>query len=391
VLSSIFPDTSHYSRPAVLALADGSVYRGYAFGASGHAVAEVVFNTSMTGYQEILTDPSYLGQIVTLTYPHIGNTGVNPDDTESKQVQAAGLIVRDIALLHSNFRATGDLDQYLQQNNIVAIAGVDTRSLTRRLRSKGTQAGCILTGDDADKAIALAQAYSLADNQDLATQVATTEVYEWDQGEWSLENGFLPAPTPDKHVVVVDFGVKQSILRQLAARGCRVTVVPADSSAVAILQHRPDGVLLSNGPGNPAFCHQAIDTARDLIDEGLPVFGICLGHQILGHALGANSFKLPAGHHGSNHPVQELATGKVFITSQNHNYALDADSLSADMVCTHRSLFDRSLQGFKHKNKPVFGFQGHPEANPGPRDIAALFDQFIHYMTSPSTASAKGQ
>ncbi|HLR29316.1 MAG TPA: glutamine-hydrolyzing carbamoyl-phosphate synthase small subunit [Paenalcaligenes sp.] len=386
MLSSIFPDTMQYSRPAILALADGSIFHGYAFGADGHAVAEVVFNTSMTGYQEILTDPSYFGQIVTLTYPHIGNTGVNPEDIESKGVQAAGLIARDSVSYMSNFRAQETLSEYLRQNNVVAIAGVDTRSLTRRIRDNGTQAGCILVGTDEQKALELARDYSLKANQMLAPQVSTDKNYAWSQGLWALGQGFDAAGSLDKHVVVVDFGVKQSILRQLVARGCQVTVVPAQTSAIAIQELNPDGVLLSNGPGNPALCTEGIETAQALIAAGVPVFGVCLGHQILGHALGAKSIKLTAGHHGSNHPVQELATNKVYITSQNHNYALDADSFTPDMVLTHRSLFDRSVQGFKHKTKPVFGFQGHPEANPGPRDIAALFDVFIDSMTPSQKA-----
>ncbi len=376
----------HYSRPAILALADGSIFHGYAFGAEGHAVAEVVFNTSMTGYQEILTDPSYFGQIVTLTYPHIGNTGVNPEDTESKRVQAAGLIVRDYVAHQSNFRATQSLAEYLQQNNIVAITGVDTRSLTRLIRDKGTQAGCILVGTDEQKAVELARHYSLEAHQEFATQVTTKQSYEWTQGPWVLGQGFETAHAPERHVVVVDFGVKESILRQLVARRCHVTVVPAQTTADAIQALNPDGVLLSNGPGNPTHCTEAIDNARALIASGVPLFGICLGHQILGLALGAKSIKLPAGHHGSNHPVQELATKKVYITSQNHNYVLDADSFTADMELTHISLFDGSVQGFKHKTQPVFGFQGHPEANPGPRDIAALFDVFIDSMTPSQNA-----
>lgn len=375
-----------YSRPAILALADGSIFHGYAFGADGHAVAEVVFNTSMTGYQEILTDPSYFGQIVTLTYPHIGNTGVNPEDTESKRVQAAGLIVRDSASYLSNFRATQSLTEYLHENNIVAITGVDTRRLTRLIRDKGTQAGCILVGTDEEKALELARAYSLDDHQELSSQVSTRQSYEWSQGPWVLGQGFESASHTHRHVVVVDFGVKESILRQLVARGCRVTVVPAHTRAAEILDLNPDGVLLSNGPGNPALYTEAIATAQELFKAQIPLFGICLGYQILGHALGAKSIKLIAGHHGANHPVQDLASKKVYITSQNHNYALDADSFTPEMELTHISLFDRSAQGFKHKTQPIYGFQGHPEANPGPRDIAALFDVFIDDMTPSQKA-----
>lgn len=387
MLSLIFSDTSHYARPAVLALADGTVFHGYAFGAKGHTVAEIVFNTSMTGYQEILSDPSYFGQIVTLTYPHAGNTGVNPEDNESSHTRAAGLIVRDCALRMSNFRATETLTDYLEQNNIVAITGIDTRSLTRLIRERGTQIGCIWEGEDEQAAIAQAQSYARQQGQDLAAQVATTTPHEWDEGSWTLGGGFAQGGTSQRHVVVVDFGVKQSILRQLVDRHCRVTVMPPDSSATDILQLQPDGVVFSNGPGDPAQCPQAIELARALMAESrLPIFGICLGHQILGHALGASSIKLRAGHHGANHPVQELASGKVYITSQNHNYVLDEQSFTPGMQLTHISLFDRSVQGFKLEDRPVFGFQGHPEANPGPRDIAALFDQFIDSMTPSQTA-----
>jgi len=386
VLSSIFSGTSHFARPALLALADGSVFHGYAFGAQGHAVAEVVFNTSMTGYQEILTDPSYFGQIVTLTYPHIGNTGVNPEDAESKRVQAAGLVVRDLALLMSNFRAQQDLPAYLAQNNIVAITGVDTRSLTRLIRDKGTMAACIWPGEDAEAALAEARAFDLARNKNQVLAVATAEPYEWQQGPWVLGQGFSAAPPAKKHVVVVDLGAKCSILRLLVERQCRVTVVPADSSSDDILAYRPDGVVLTNGPGDPQDCTAAIATAQALLERQIPVFGICLGHQVLGLALGAKSFKLKAGHHGANHPVQELATGKVYITSQNHNYALDEQSFTDDMQLTHISLFDRSVQGFTVKNRPAMGFQGHPEANPGPRDSAAFFDQFISLMSPSPTA-----
>lgn len=386
MLSSIFSGTSHYARPSILALADGTVFHGYGIGALGHATGEVVFNTSMTGYQEILTDPSYFGQIVTLTYPHIGNTGVNPQDTESKRVQAAGLVVRDSALQMSNFRANQSLDDYLKQNNTVAIVGIDTRYLTRIIRDKGIQSACIYMGTDTQQAVKLAQEHATKKQQAVPTKVGTNKVYQWQQGPWSLKHGFTPAKQNQYHVVVMDFGVKESILRQLVGRQCQVTVMPSTSTTEELLAKQPSGILLSNGPGDPAKYTHAIRVVKELLAQSVPIFGICLGHQLLGHALGAKSKRLLAGHHGSNHPVQELATGKVYIVSQNHNYVLEKQSFTSEMQLTHISLFDRSVQGFRLSNRPVFGFQGHPEANPGPRDISALFDQFIHFMMPTKTA-----
>lgn len=370
------------SAPAILALADGSVFHGYAIGATGHTVGEVVFNTSMTGYQEILTDPSYRSQIVTLTYPHIGNTGVNQEDVESTQIHAAGLIIRDLPMLASNFRSEQSLSDYLKSQNIVAIAGIDTRRLTRILREKGAQNGAILVGDDVAKALELARGFPGLAGMDLAKVVSVSERYEWTETEWQLGRGYATQTAPQFHVVAFDFGVKRNILRMLAERGCRVTVLPAQSSAAEVLALNPDGVFLSNGPGDPEPCDYAIAAARELIEKGIPTFGICLGHQIMALASGAKTLKMKFGHHGANHPVQDLDSKQVLITSQNHGFAVDQATLPANCRVTHVSLFDGSLQGFERTDKPAFCFQGHPEASPGPQDIAYLFDRFIKLMTS---------
>lgn len=367
---------------AILVLADGSVFHGVSIGAAGQAVGEVVFNTSMTGYQEILTDPSYTQQMVTLTYPHIGNTGVNSEDTESKQIYAAGLIVRDLPLLHSNFRAEESLADYLKRHNTVAIADIDTRRLTRLLRDKGTQAGCIITGNDTsiDQALELAQTFGSMAGKDLAQQVSCTTQYEFTQGEWQLGQGFTQPPAAKFHVVAYDFGVKTNILRMLSERGCRLTVVPATTPAAEVLALNPDGVFLSNGPGDPEPCDYAINAVQEILVHKLPLFGICLGHQLLGLALGAQTRKMPFGHHGANHPVQDMDTGRVVITSQNHGFEVDAATLPDNVRITHKSLFDGSLQGISLINQPAFSFQGHPEASPGPHDVSYLFDRFIEHM-----------
>ncbi len=380
-------------RPAAaLVLADGTVFRGRSIGAPGSTVAEVVFNTAITGYQEILTDPSYQGQIVTLTYPHIGNTGVNPEDTEAGRVYAAGLVVRDCPPLASNFRATQTLQDYLVAERVVGIADIDTRRLTRVLREQGAQAGCVVAGTDAQlgedaiaAALASARAYPGMAGQDLAQVVSTPSSYEWTEGSWQLARadgtpGFV---TPEEfrfHVVAYDFGVKRNILRLLADRGIRVTVVPATTPADEVLALAPDGVFLSNGPGDPEPCSYAIEAARRFIAQKLPLFGICLGHQILGLAVGARTLKMKFGHHGANHPVLDLASRRVYITSQNHGFAVDEKSLPANARPTHVSLFDGSLQGFELSDAPAFCFQGHPEASPGPHDIGDLFDRFVASM-----------
>jgi len=368
---------------AVLALEDGSVFLGRSIGAdsarSGPAVGEVVFNTAMTGYQEILTDPSYARQLVTLTYPHIGNTGCNPEDDESSRPMAGGLIVRDCPARHSNWRAQESLPDYLLRHGIVAIADIDTRRLTRILRELGAQGGAILTGQrvDPEAAIAAARSFPGMQGLDLAREVTTEESYTWDQGSWDLDRVAWNESVSERHVVAYDFGVKRNILRMLADRGCRVTVVPATTPADEALALRPDGIFLSNGPGDPQPCEYAVEAIRQFIALKIPLFGICLGHQLLGLAVGARSVKMKFGHHGANHPVQDLATGKVMITSQNHGFAIDEESLPDQAVATHRSLFDGSLQGIELRNAPAFGFQGHPEASPGPRDIAPIFDRFI--------------
>ena len=372
---------------AILVLADGSVFRGQSIGFEGSTVGEVVFNTAMTGYQEILTDPSYTKQMVTLTYPHIGNTGCNTQDTESRQVFAAGLIIRDLPIVASNFRSEQSLQDYLVANQTVAIADIDTRRLTRILRDKGAQAGCILTGNDltaADEARALEQAKAFGSmaGKDLAKEVTCAESYEWTEGEWTLEHGFKQPAKQPFHVVAYDFGVKTNILRMLAERGCRLTVVPAQTPAKEVLALNPDGVFLSNGPGDPAACDYAIEAVKTIVEDArnLPVFGICLGHQILALASGAKTVKMPHGHHGANHPVQNMETGTVMITSQNHGFAVDAETLPANLKATHKSLFDQTLQGIHRTDKPAFSFQGHPEASPGPHDCAPLFDHFIELI-----------
>ena len=371
--------------PALLALADGTVFRGRAIGATGQSVGEVVFNTAMTGYQEIVTDPSYAGQIVTLTYPHIGNVGVNPEDAESRRVFAAGLVIRDLPRLVSNFRSTQDLSAYLAASNVVGIADIDTRRLTRILREKGAQNGCLvaaaaLADRDAADAVARAQAAPSMAGQDLAKVVSCKTPYEWTESTWALGAGYRRPGAPRFHVVAFDYGVKHNILRMLAERGCRVTVVPAETPAREVLAMRPDGVFLSNGPGDPEPCDYAIAAIREIVDAGMPTFGICLGHQLLGLASGARTLKMKFGHHGANHPVQDRDTGQVLITSQNHGFAVDPGTLPADVRVTHVSLFDGSLQGIARTDRPAFGFQGHPEASPGPHDVAYLFDRFTKLM-----------
>ena len=366
--------------PAILVLADGTVFRGIAIGASGSRVGEVVFNTSMTGYQEILTDPSYCQQIVTLTCPHIGNVGINPEDVESRQVFASGLIIRDLSPVVSNFRSTQSLSDYLKENNVVAIAGIDTRKLTRILRSKGAQNGCIATGDDVEAALASARGFAGLAGMDLAQVVTCDQSYDWTQTEWQLGEGYGVQASPKCHVVAYDFGVKRNILRMLAERGCRVTVVPAKTSAADVLALNPDGVFLSNGPGDPEPCDYAIAATQQILAVNVPLFGICLGHQILGLASGAKTVKMKFGHRGANHPVQDTTTKQVMITSQNHGFAVDAATLPANARVTHISLFDGTLQGFELTDKPAFCFQGHPEASPGPHDVDALFDRFVAMM-----------
>ena len=380
--------------PAILALADGTVFIGNSIGATGTTVGEVVFNTSMTGYQEILTDPSYCQQIVTLTYPHIGSYGVNAEDVESTKVQAAGLVIKDLPLLVSNFRSTETLSAYLVREGTVAIANIDTRQLTRRLRSLGAQNGAIVglavgetvTQERIDQAIAAAKAAPGMAGLDLAKVVTTPERYEWTQTEWTLGKGYGQQTAPQFHVVAYDFGIKYNILRMLAERGCKVTVVPAQTPAADVLALKPDGIFLSNGPGDPAPCTYAIEAVRTLIDSGLPIFGICLGHQIMALASGATTFKMDNSHHGANHPVKELETGRVSITSQNHGFAVDLDSLPAHLRPTHLSLFDGTLQGFEHTDHPAYGFQGHPEASPGASDIDTLFDRFTALMENRKNA-----
>ncbi|WP_091332623.1 glutamine-hydrolyzing carbamoyl-phosphate synthase small subunit [Allochromatium warmingii] len=374
-------------KPAILVLEDGSVFRGTSIGADGSSVGEVVFNTSMSGYQEILTDPSYLRQLVTLTYPHIGNVGANPEDDESGIIQAAGLIVRDLPTRASNFRLTEALDAYLIRHNVVGIADIDTRRLTRLLREHGAQNGCIQAGENLDEAAALAQARAFPGlkGMDLAQHASTTEAYPWTQGSWTLDGGLPDSLKPvggklPYHVVAYDYGIKRNILRMLVDRGCHVTVVPAHMPAATVLALEPDGVFLSNGPGDPAPCDYAITAIRELLKTDIPLFGICLGHQLLGLACGAQTLKMKFGHHGANHPVQDLKTGAVMISSQNHGFAVDEASLPETLTATHRSLFDGSLQGIHHRQRPAFSFQGHPEASPGPHDVAPVFDHFIELM-----------
>lgn len=379
--------------PALLVLEDGTFFEGTSVGASGMSSGEVVFNTSMTGYQEILTDPSYARQLITLTYPHIGNTGTNCEDNESRAVFGAGLIIRDLPRRYSNWRASGTLSQFLCRNGVVGIADIDTRRLTRILRTLGAQRGCISAGPDIDQSAALASARAFPGlaGMDLAREVSVDDAYRWDQGSWSREKGYLAAPVSRLHVVAYDFGIKRNILRLLCDRGCRITVVPARTSADDVLDLKPDGVFLSNGPGDPEPCDYAIAAIAEFLERGLPVFGICLGHQLLCLASGGKTSKMKFGHHGANHPVQDTETGRVFITSQNHGFTVEEDSLGPNVVVTHRSLFDGTVQGIRRLDKPAFSFQGHPEASPGPRDIAELFDRFVRLIeqNKPDGARAK--
>jgi len=373
--------------PAILALADGTIFKGYSIGAAGHTIGEVVFNTAITGYQEILTDPSYSRQIVTLTYPHIGNQGVNPADVEASKIHAAGLIIRDLPLLASNFRSTQSLSDYLKAEGTVAIAGIDTRKLTRILREKGAQNGAILTGTQGvepseAQALELARSFPGLNGMDLAKVVSVKAPYEFTETEWKLGEGYGTQDNPKFHVVAFDYGVKRNILRMLAERGCKITVLPAQATAAQALALQPDGIFLANGPGDPAACDYAIAATRELIDSGIPTFGICLGHQIMALASGAKTVKMKFGHHGANHPVQDLDSKQVLITSQNHGFAVDSSTLPANCRVTHVSLFDGSLQGFERTDKPAFCFQGHPEASPGPTDVSYLFDRFISNMTA---------
>jgi len=366
---------------AILALADGTLFRGISIGATGHTIGEVVFNTAMTGYQEILTDPSYCRQIVTLTCPHVGNVGVNAEDEESRKIFASGLVIRDLPLASSNFREQQDLSSYLKTQNIVAIADIDTRKLTRILREKGAQSGCIMAGDiNEAEAIRLAQAFPGLAGMDLAKVVSCEKPYVWLEGEWKLGAGFITPEKTEFHVVAFDYGIKRNILRMIAARGCKVTVLPAQSSAKDVLALNPDGIFLSNGPGDPEPCDYAIAAIRELLESGIPIFGICLGHQLLALASGAKTMKMKFGHHGANHPVQDMDSKQVMITSQNHGFAVDPQTLPANLSVTHVSLFDGSNQGIVRTDKPAFSFQGHPEASPGPHDVSYLFDRFISMM-----------
>ncbi len=370
------------SDAAVLVLADGTVFRGRSIGARGAAVGEVVFNTAVTGYQEILTDPSYCRQLVALTQPHIGNTGVNGEDRESSRVHAEGLIVRDLPRLHSSWRAQADLGAYLKDSNVVGIADIDTRKLTRLLRDQGAQNGCLMSGElDVEQALSRANAFPGLAGMDLAKVVSTEKPYEWREGGWTLERGYRSVERADFHVVAYDYGIKHNILRMIAGRGARVTVVPATLPAREVLRMKPDGVFLSNGPGDPEPCDYAIEAIGEILDATrVPVFGICLGHQLLGLASGAKTLKMKFGHHGANHPVKDLESGRVVITSQNHGFAVDPASLSSNLKPTHVSLFDGSLQGLARTDRPAFCFQGHPEASPGPHDIGYLFDRFASMM-----------
>ena len=366
--------------PAILVLADGTVFRGIAIGASGMSAGEVVFNTAMTGYQEILTDPSYCKQIVTLTYPHIGNVGVNSEDVESRQVFASGLVIRNLSLTVSNFRSTQSLPDYLGANKVVAIADIDTRKLTRILREKGAQNGCIATGKDVDAALAEARKFAGLAGMDLAQVVSCDKQYDWAQREWALGHGYRDVADTKFHVVAYDYGVKHNILRKLAERSCKITVVPAKTPADDVLALKPNGVFLSNGPGDPEPCDYAIAATQKFLQAGVPLFGICLGHQLMGLALGAKTVKMKFGHRGANHPVQDMQSKRVMITSQNHGFAVDTGTLPANVRITHISLFDGTLQGFELTDKPAFCFQGHPEASPGPHDVDYLFDRFIGLM-----------
>jgi len=377
--------------PAILVLADGTVFRGKSIGAEGVTVGEVVFNTAITGYQEILTDPSYCGQIVTLTYPHIGNTGVNAEDEESPKVFAAGLVIRDLPLRVSSWRAEQSLPEYLQSRGVGGIADIDTRKLTRILRENGAQAGCIMAGRvDVDEALAKARAFPGLAGMDLAKVVTTDKPYEWTEGGWEPGKGYRKLTEPKYHVAAYDFGVKRNILRMLVDRGCKVTVWPAQTPAAEVLKTDPDGIFLSNGPGDPEPCDYAVNAIREIIgNTDLPTFGICLGHQLMGLAAGARTMKMKFGHHGANHPVKDLERGVVAITSQNHGFAVDPSTLTDEVIATHVSLFDGSLQGLAYKNKPAFCFQGHPEASPGPHDIGYLFDRFVAEMEKRKAAKAQ--
>ena len=370
------------STPAILALADGSLFYGTAIGANGETSGEVVFNTAMTGYQEILTDPSYARQLVTLTYPHIGNTGVNPEDVESDRVHAAALIIRDLSMAASNWRSTQSLGDYLCDNNIVGIADIDTRRLTRILREKGAQNGAVVAGDGAraERALELAKAFPGLKGMDLAKEVTSSEIRRWNETEWVLGSGYGELENPRFKIVAYDYGIKLNILRMLASRGCDVTIVPAQTLAVDVLAMNPDGVFLSNGPGDPEACDYAIKAIQELLETDVPVYGVCLGHQLMALASGARTMKMSHGHHGANHPVQCLADGTVMITSQNHGFAVDETDLPAHLEATHKSLFDGTLQGLRRTDKAAFSFQGHPEASPGPHDVAPLFNEFIQAM-----------
>ncbi len=382
--------------PALLALEDGSLFSGESIGISGQAVGEVVFNTAMTGYQEILSDPSYARQIVTLTYPHIGNTGANAEDMESSAIHAAGLVIRDLPPRISNWRAEQSLPDFLREHKRVAIAGIDTRRLTRLLREKGALKGCIVAVDKGVRlnkkaAVEAAQAFAGLKGMDLAKVVSTKKPYTWERGMWTLESGDGPAPASGHRVVAYDFGVKRNILRMLAERGCALTVVPAQTPAAEVMAMNPDGVFLSNGPGDPEPCDYAIAAIGQIVEQGTPTFGICLGHQLLSLASGARTIKMKFGHHGANHPVQDLATGQVLITSQNHGFAVDETGLPAALEITHRSLFDGTIQGVARTDRPAFSFQGHPEASPGPHDMAPLFDRFIALMEQRKAHAAQAK
>jgi carbamoyl-phosphate synthase small subunit len=379
-------------QPAILVLRDGTVFRGSSIGAAGISAGEVVFNTAITGYQEILTDPSYCRQIVTLTYPHIGNTGTNCEDVESGQIYAAGLVIRDLPLLASSWRNTQDLSSYLREQNVVAIADIDTRKLTRLLREKGAQDGCLMAGThsapiDERAALTAARAFPGLAGMDLAKVVSCKKPYHWNETTWVLGQGYGRQEQPRFNVVAFDFGIKRNILRKLAARGCKLTVIPAQSAAQEVLAYKPDGIFLSNGPGDPEPCDYAIGAIRELLDSGIPIFGICLGHQLLALASGARTVKMKFGHHGANHPVQDLDTGRVMITSQNHGFAVDSATLPANVRVTHVSLFDGTLQGFARTDRPAFCFQGHPEASPGPHDVDYLFDRFVRLMETHRLAA----
>ena len=382
----LFVPESAVTETAILALEDGTVFRGVSIGASGWRVGEVVFNTAMTGYQEILTDPSYAQQLVTLTYPHIGNTGVNPEDVESDKIHAAGLIVRNVPPLASSWRMSETLTAFLKRHNVVGIAEIDTRHLTRVLRDQGAQRGCLWAGPDIDERLAVARARDFPGlkGMDLASRVTCETPYAWEQSDWRLGRGYGRRGETRFRVVVYDYGVKFNILRLLAERGCDITVVPATLPASEVLARKPDGVMLSNGPGDPEPCAYAIEAIQTLLEAGVPLFGICLGHQLLALACGARTMKMKFGHHGANHPVQDLETGQVLITSQNHGFAVDEATLPRHLKPTHRSLFDGSLQGIAHTDRPAFGFQGHPEASPGPHDVERLFDRFIELMANQS-------